>query len=66
MNRQGAINSILGRHGFVCICQTCARAARPLKAVGLSQWHEALSEAQREQRAYSWFSIYSKRSIRPT
>lgn len=45
-------------HGFTCLCLSCTRAARPLKLVALYQWHVALTEAQREARAYSWHRCF--------
>lgn len=48
----------MNAHGFTCLCLSCTRATRPLKLVALYQWHQAVTEAQREQRAYSWRTIY--------
>lgn len=48
----------MNQHGFTCLCLACVRAARPLKLVALYQWHLAVTEAQREQRAYSWRQLY--------
>jgi hypothetical protein len=45
-------------HGFVCLCLDCTRAARPLKLAAMDQWAAAVTEAQRERRAYSWHSPY--------
>ncbi len=46
------------KHGFVCLCSDCTLSARVVKLAALAQWVTALTEAQREARAYSWHQPY--------
>lgn len=47
------------QHGFACACSTCSKAARPLKLVGMRAVQDAISEAQKHKRAYSWHRCYT-------
>ncbi len=46
-------------HGFTCLCAACTKATRPLKLDGMRAVQDAISEAQKQQRAYSWHRCYS-------
>ena len=46
------------RHGFICLCRDCTLAARVHKLAAMAQWQSALTEAQREARAYSWHQCF--------
>lgn len=45
-------------HGFTCYCGACAPASRPVDQAARLQFAQALHEAQREARAYSWHAVY--------
>jgi hypothetical protein len=47
------------QHGFACICGECAKAQRPLKLAAMRAVQDAINEAQKQQRAYSWHRCYS-------
>ena len=46
-------------HGFTCLCGECAKAQRTLKLAAMRAVQDAITEAQKQQRAYSWHRCFS-------
>ena len=47
------------QHGFSCLCLDCCKAQRPLKLAVMRAVQDAITEAQKAKRAYSWHRCYS-------